>query len=71
MQTIRITIISPNPPNIVVEEKLPQKTDVVEKLSDLFKQFQISQKVNKGETRVKSLKDETEVSITEKREVAR
>ncbi len=48
MPTIRITITSPNPPNIVVEEKLPQKADVVEKLSDLLKQFQISQKVNKA-----------------------
>jgi len=56
MQTIRIIITSPNPPNIVVEEKLPTKPDVVEKLSDLLKQFQTPIKVKKGDARVKSFR---------------
>ena len=49
MQTIRITITSPNPPDIVIEEQQPKKPDVVEKLGNLLKQLQAKQEVKQDE----------------------
>ena len=40
MQTIKITITTPFPANIVIKECAPGKPDVEEKLAELFKKLQ-------------------------------
>lgn len=40
MQTIRITITTPTPTNIVVKECAPEKTDTSEKVAQLLKKVQ-------------------------------
>ena len=39
MQTIRITITSPNPTNIVLKECKPKKRDVTVKITELLNNF--------------------------------
>jgi len=43
MPTIKITITSPTPANIVLKECVPKKQDVKEKLAGLLKKLQIKQ----------------------------
>ena len=40
MQTIRITITTPTPPDIVIKECAPEKPDVDEKMAELLKKLQ-------------------------------
>jgi hypothetical protein len=47
MQTIKITITSSTPANIVVKECRPKDQDVVEKLAVLLKGKQVLNKVKK------------------------
>jgi len=39
MQTIKITITTPTPVNIVVKESFPEKQSADEKLAELFKKL--------------------------------
>ncbi len=49
MQTIKITITSPTPSNIVLKECMTKKQDAQEKLAELFKKLQVKQEDEKNE----------------------
>lgn len=42
MQTIKITITSPVPANIVLKECKPKEQDIASKISELFKKFNLN-----------------------------
>ncbi|PRR84555.1 hypothetical protein [Clostridium vincentii] len=45
MQTIKITITSPTPANIVLKECKPKEQDVAGKITELLKNFKSKQEV--------------------------